>query len=503
MNMVTYTPAWPEGLRSEAATLVDRFVADRAVERIWSADHLLWQSDPTEVTDRLGWLHVIEDIDVSGLESFAQQCVRDGFTDALVLGMGGSSLFPEVLAQTYPVGPGSLRLQTLDTTDPAAILRAAESATLDTTLFIVASKSGTTIETRSQLELLWSKVGNGDQFIAITDPDSQLVALAAQRGFRATFENRSDIGGRFSALSLFGLVPAALMGVEVGPMLASAGEAARACRSNGADNPAVQLAAAIVAANRAGRDKLTLVTDPRLAAFGLWFEQLIAESTGKRGTGVLPVVGERSLRTGDDRLFVHWAGVDAQPDGPTIIIDQWSADDLGALVFVWEMTTALIGAGLGVNPFDQPDVASAKAATNEVLESGLSVVETVSLSSLTGSLSPGDYLAVTAYVDPGSEDVAVLEAAREALADRLGVVTTFGLGPRFLHSTGQLHKGGRDNGVIVQVVSDDEVDVDIPGAPYSFSTLKQAQAQGDLAVLKQKGIRSGRVELSELAALVS
>jgi transaldolase/glucose-6-phosphate isomerase len=503
MSTVKFTQDWPESLRSETAVIVDQFVADRAVERIFAGDHLLWQPDPTEITDRLGWLDVIDDVDVDALEEFARQCARDGFTDAVVLGMGGSSLFPEVLAQTYPVGPGALRLQTLDTTDPAAIARIVDSPNFDTTLFIAASKSGTTIEPRSQLEFFWSKVKDGDRFIAITDPGSELVALAAQRGFRATFENRADIGGRFAALSLFGLVPAALMGVDVAAMLASAAQARDACRSGGSENPAVQLAAAIVAANRAGRDKLTLITDQRLAAFGLWFEQLIAESTGKHGVGVLPVVGETSLRGGDDRLFVQWAGVDSQPDGPTLTIDGWGADDLGALVFCWEMTTALVGVGLGINPFDQPDVASAKEATSKVLASGLKTVQTVSLSSLTETLGAGDYLAITAYVDPGSDVVAALQAAREVLADRFAIATTFGLGPRFLHSTGQLHKGGQRNGVIVQVVGGEATDVEIPGSAYGFATLISAQAEGDLAALSARGIRSGRVEIAELTALVS
>ncbi len=500
MSSVSREGSWPDDLAYEADTLAATFVADHAVDRIWQRDHTLWQPDPTEITDRLGWLDVIDDIDVDELTSFAQGCREDDIVDAVVLGMGGSSLYPEVLAQTYGPGADGVTLRTLDTTDPAAIARVLTECDAETTLFIVASKSGTTIETRSQCEYFWSQVPRGDRFVAITDPGSELGALAAERGFRATFENRSDIGGRFSALSLFGLVPAALLGVDVSAMIDSAREASEACRSDGVDNPAVALAAGVVAANRAGRDKLCLIDDPAMPAFGLWFEQLIAESTGKHGVGVLPVVGDPAM-TGDDRLFTRWDGIPPSADGPTLSIDRWGADDLGALVFVWEMTTALIGVGLGLNPFDQPDVASAKAATNAVLADGLGDVSTVPLTSLTDQIRPGDYVAITAYVDPGSPVVAKLEAARLAIGERFGVATTFGLGPRFLHSTGQLHKGGRSNGVIVQVVGDDDLVIDIPGRDFDFATLKQAQAEGDLRALRDRGIRAGRVALEELLDL--
>jgi glucose-6-phosphate isomerase len=482
-----------------------------AVRRLWGGDHTLWSSDPTELADRLGWLHVPDEM-AGALEevmAVVGGCRADGLTDVVVMGMGGSSLFPEVVARSFPVGDGGLALQVLDATDPAAVARV---VALDpaTTLYVASSKSGTTIETRSHLELLWDHVGRGDRFVAITDPGSELAQLATERGFRHVFENRPDIGGRYSALSYFGLVPAALAGVAWTELVARAVTASSALRS---DDPAVnvglQLGAAMAAGVRTGRDKLTFAIDPRISSFGLWLEQLIAESTGKAGTGVIPVVEEPLAPIddyGDDRLFVgighpdHATGLQVLADAgqPTIWLELDDPLDLGAQVLAWEVATALCGALLAINPFDQPDVAAAKAATARVLAEGASVLPATALAEVLASVAPGDYLALQAYLDPASPDVARLQEVRLELRDRHRVATTFGLGPRFLHSTGQLHKGGPPSGVFLQVLGDDPVDLAVPGQPFTFSQLKRAQADGDLLTLSERGLRAARTTVAEL-----
>jgi glucose-6-phosphate isomerase len=477
-------------IASAVDTAQEALVARDAVKRMWSGDHTLWQDDPTEVADRLGWLHVIDEIGADLPSARAQVGDR---TDVALLGMGGSSLFPEVLHQTFG-GRGSFAV--LDTTDPAAIARVG----VDGTTFLAASKSGSTIETRSQLEHFWSATGgNGDQFVVVTDPGSELGALARGRGFHAVFENRPDIGGRYSALSWFGLVPATMLGVYAQRLL----DRAHAVD----DTDGVRLGAILGAAAKAGRDKLTLVLPDEIASFGLWLEQLVAESTGKHGTGIVPVAGEALGSAdvyGDDRLFVsigEHAGLDelAAAGHPVVELAYDGRYDLGAHVLLWEIAIALAGVVLGINPFDQPDVQSAKDATNRVLADGLPSIETVAPSTLLAQVAAGDYLAILAFVDPGDDTLlADLERVRHALRDRLRVATTVGVGPRFLHSTGQLHKGGPPTGVFVQLLGADTVDVDIPGASYGFSTLKQAQAAGDLLALQQRGLRAGRVTLEAL-----
>jgi glucose-6-phosphate isomerase len=470
----------------------DDLVARDAAKRMWAGDHTLWQDDPTEVADRLGWLHVVSEIRAA--LPAAKERLGDRDTVAL-LGMGGSSLFPEVLNRTF-AHAGSLAV--LDTTDPAAIGRVA----VEGTTFVAASKSGTTIETTSQLAHFWEATGGrGDQFVAVTDPGTELARLGTERGFHAVFENRPDIGGRYSALSWFGLVPATMLGVDAGRLLDAA--------ESVDDGDGVRLAAILGAAALAGRDKLTLVLPEEIATFGLWLEQLVAESTGKHGRGIVPVAGEPVGPPevyGEDRLFVAVGACDgdaldalAAAGHPVVELSFGDLHDLGAQLFLWEIAIALSGVVLGINPFDQPDVQSAKDATNRVLADGLPTIDTVAPESLLSTVRPGDYLAILAFVDPGDTAlVADLERARRALRDRLRVATTVGIGPRFLHSTGQLHKGGPPSGVFLQLLGDDATDIAVPGRPFTFSTLKQAQAAGDLQALQGRGLRAGRVTIDAL-----
>ncbi|MGH9117025.1 MAG: glucose-6-phosphate isomerase [Acidimicrobiales bacterium] len=508
-------------LATEVDATLDELITRHAGERIWGGDHTLWQDDPTEVADRLGWLHVAPEMrtQLARLEGLAAELEAESFTHLVVAGMGGSSLFPEVIARTFQASgppPGGLELHVLDTTDPAAVARTAGSCPPDRTMFVAASKSGSTIETRSHLAYFWENRGRPEQFAAITDPGSDLGRVAYDRRFRAIFENRPDIGGRYSALSYFGLVPAALAGTDVAAILDTAiamGAELADDRDDPRTNPGLRLGAIVAAAARLGRDKLTLLIDPEIESFGLWIEQLVAESTGKQGTGVVPVVGEPVAADltvyGPDRLFVSIGShpaLDAIAGAghPVIELPHDGPASLGAHVLLWEFATAVCGAVLGINPFDQPDVAAAKAATGRVLDSGeLPVVEQVRLSSLLDQVRVGDYIAIQAFTDPGAEVVAGVEAARERLRDELKVATTTGLGPRFLHSTGQLHKGGPPTGVFVQVVGDDPIDVPIPGQPYGFSMLKQAQAAGDLETLRSRGLRAGRVAFDELLGVLT
>ena len=490
-------------LLGPVAEAVDTATADlrqrHALDRLQSGDHTLWQDDPTEVADRLGWLPVVAEMRArtGGLRTVAAAAWEDGLRHAVLLGMGGSSLFPEVLNRTFGAAPEHLDLHVLDTTDPEAIARIA-TLDLDRCLFVVASKSGSTIETRTQFEHFWEATGGaGDQFVIVTDPGSELVTVGDDRKVRAVFENRSDIGGRYSALSYFGLVPGALLGVDLDALLD---------RGSGVDHEAgLRLGAVIGAAAKAGRDKLTFVLPPEIESFGLWLEQLVAESTGKHGVGIVPIAGEALGGPdvyGDDRLFVSIgpnAGVDALAAAGHPVVELAYGDrlDLGTQVVLWEIAVALSGAVLGINPFDQPDVAAAKAATNRVLEQGLPDIPTVSTASLLDQVRPGDYVAIQLFGDPDDPDMDVMHRARIALRDRLRVATTFGMGPRFLHSTGQLHKGGPPTGVFIQMVGPTKVDVAIPGRDFGFATLLRAQAAGDLQTLHERGLRAGRVDIHE------
>ncbi|MEE8370321.1 MAG: bifunctional transaldolase/phosoglucose isomerase, partial [Dehalococcoidia bacterium] len=405
-------------------------------KRIWARDHTVWKPDPTEISDRLGWLDLPEEMHegLDELRRFAESCA--GFERIVLLGMGGSSLAPEVFSKTF----GGKPLTALDTTHPEGVLAAEQGGDLQRTLFIVASKSGGTVETLSHFAYFFEKVGDGSQFVAITDPGTPLEALARLKGFRRVFLNPADIGGRYSALSYFGLVPAALIGMDVHALLDSAEEMACACAEwvPATENPGLRLGALIGEAAKAGRDKLTLLLPDEAQAFGSWVEQLIAESTGKEGIGILPVDGEPTGPAevyGSDRLFVS-LGVETSLE-PSLVIPFEGVDKLGAEFFRWEFATAVAGQVLGIHPFDQPNVQEAKDATRRLLESDALPMEGYDdLSALLTTVQPGDYLAIQAYLPRTAEIASRLQVARVRLRDRLRVATTIGFGPRFLHSTG-------------------------------------------------------------------
>jgi len=511
----------PEALQGAVDTTARAAAEAQIATRIWAKDDTVWgPSGQAEVADRLGWLDVADRLraEADDLVAFARAIAEDGMTDAVLLGMGGSSLAPEVLRLSHEPRDGFVTLHVLDSTDAGAVARTAAAVDLETTLFVVSTKSGGTIETLSALATFWERRPDGRHFVAITDPGSALVAIAEEHGFRRTFLNDPDIGGRYSALSYFGLVPAALIGADVGGLLdAAIAEAAR-CRSDlPEENEGLWLGAALGALAGAGRDKLTWVVCEPLGSFGLWAEQLVAESTGKQGTGILPVADEPLGGPevyGDDRVFVHVRNTahpmehhDAALEAlaaaghPVLTIaSDGTPSDLGRLFFLSEYAVAIAGWALGINPFDQPNVAEAKQATTAVLEEfqrtgALPQEADGDLGSLLIGAAPPSYVAVMGYVD-GSEalDAAVAEL-REAVRARTRAATTFGYGPRFLHSTGQLHKGGPATGRFLQLVHSVAEDVAIPQTTYGFETLKAAQATGDLRTLRAHGLPAERVTL--------
>jgi glucose-6-phosphate isomerase len=490
----------------------------RLVPRIWDRDHTVWNHDPTEISDRLGWLDAPERADdrVAVLERLAAEVVADGATDVLLVGMGGSSLYPEVLTTVFGPAAGSPRLRVLDSTDPGAVLAAERALPWQATLLIPASKSGTTVEMachlarfRERLEDVHGPGGAGRWIVPITDPGSALDAEAADRGYREVVHGQPDVGGRFSALTPFGLLPAALLGLDLRAHLASARDQLAACRSTDADeNTAAALGATIATAARDGRDKLTLLLPPELASFGLWVEQLVAESTGKHGQGVLPVLGEGTdpAFLGQDRLVValgeHEGLEELARAGHPVVHLPWSGpEQLAGEVVRWEFATAVAGALLGLNPFDQPDVQAAKTATEQVLRDGEELPPTDDPTDLLAGVQERDYVALLGFVTPGGADHDRLDAAASRLRRRLRSAVTVGVGPRYLHSTGQLHKGGPDTGVFLLVVGDDPEDAEVPGRPYTFGRLKQAQAAGDLAALRGAGRRVLHVSASTLDTL--
>jgi transaldolase/glucose-6-phosphate isomerase len=448
------------------------------IGRIWERDPTVWTGG--DEAKWLGWLdeaHRMRER-VPELTAFADEVGDSGLDAIVLLGMGGSSLAPEVLRRTFRVEA----FHVLDTTHPDAIRALESRIDLEHTLFVSASKSGSTLETRSHTEYFWERSGKrGERFVAITDPGSSLETLAQERGFRHVFPGEPTIGGRYSALSPFGMVPAALMGIDVDRLLAAAEETADACRHD-SDNPGWELGSRFGEGWREGRDKVCIAETE--GGFGLWAEQLIAESTGKQGKGLVPAPGE-------------------SPDGP----DRQAAEPhvpepyaLGAEFFRWEFAVAVAGVFLEINPFDQPDVQAAKDKTNEVLATGdePELEREGSAEELLAQAGEGDYLCVQAFVAPSPEHDLVIERLVERLRRESGRVVTHGYGPRYLHSTGQLHKGGPNTGLFLQVVDDGGDELKIPGQPFGFRRLIRAQAAGDFESLKERGRRVARVRLEDL-----
>jgi transaldolase / glucose-6-phosphate isomerase len=520
----TIDSSLPDELEPLIAELVKRAEDERVAHRIWSKDDTLWgPPGQREVADRLGWLNAPEtyEEEIDDLEAFAQQAVEDGFTDAVLLGMGGSSLAPEVLRRSFGGRRhGRLRLHVLDSTDPAAILAQERALELERALFVVSTKSGDTTETISLFEHFWSRRPHGEQFVAITDRGSPLTRLAGERGFRRTFCNDADVGGRYSALTYFGLVPAALMGVDLESLLEGAGVAVEACMAYApAGNSGLWLGASLAALALQGRDKLTLVVDEPIASFGLWAEQLVAESLGKQGKGIVPVTDEPVAEPdvlGDDRVFAYLRDSGepserldeamkaiAAAGQPTVTLSANGPEDLGRIFFFAEFATAVAGWALGINPFDQPDVQAAKDTTMRILgeiAGGGRLSEPQgagddALRALLGDVAARDYVAILGFMAPGEEVDAAVAELRSAIRAATKAATTFGYGPRYLHSTGQLHKGGPSRGRFLALVHDGGDDVAIPGRRYSFRALKNAQAVGDLETLRSRGRRAEWVRL--------
>jgi transaldolase / glucose-6-phosphate isomerase len=466
------------------------------VSRIWARDHTVWNPDPTEIDNRLGWLDLVPAMRarLDDLRRFADDVVAEGYTTVVLLGMGGSSLAPEVFRDTSP--HGRLRLIVLDTTHPDAIAKVEGALDIERTLFIVASKSGSTIETRSHMAFFGARA-KASSFIAITDPGTALEAHAREAGFREVFINPPDLGGRYSALSLFGLVPAALIGVDVAEVLDSAASMMEQCRDTDvSSNPGAALGLAMGEAALAARDKATLRMEPGLDAFGAWVEQLIAESSGKQDRGIVPVIDEPAMsRYAPDRFWIAYGDVGSP--GEDIRLPSAARHDLGAEFFRWEFATAVACAVLGVNAFDQPNVEEAKRAASEELRSGgAGEAATNDVSSVLSQVRAGDYVALQAYIEPSEMNRRQLDRLRFAIGERHVVATTSGFGPRFLHSTGQLHKGGANNVVCIQVVdADRDLDLEIPDQPYTFGALLDAQAAGDLRALRARGRRVARTTL--------
>ncbi len=515
--------------------------------RLWHGDATLWSG--ADEANWLGWLNIAPQIrdQVDALCVFAQQVRDRGTTDILLLGMGGSSLCPEVLAMTFGRPEGWPRLHVLDSTVPAQVQRFANAVNLETTLCVVASKSGTTTEPHVFCEFFWAKmqetVGDaaGQHFIAITDPGSDLETLARERGFLSIFYGLPEIGGRFSALSNFGMVPAALIGIDVREFLERAVAMGKRCKISDEQNPGLLLGLVLGELAKAGRDKVTLVTSPKLWDLGAWLEQLLAESTGKNGRGLIPVDLEAVATPdmyGEDRVFVYIrlkddtdAGQDVdivnlrEAHFPVIQIDVAELLDLGAEFFKWEYATAVAGAVLNINPFDQPNVQESKDFTAELTQAyekeGTLPVQTPffidedvlvyadeantqalgtlnsCIAGLLNQIRASDYVVLCAYLDMNEDNITALQALRHRIRNVYRVATTLGFGPRFLHSTGQLHKGGPNQVVVVQLTSDDAADVDIPGRTFSFGVLKQAQALGDARALSSRKRRAIRIHFKK------
>ena len=542
----------PEALASATKRSVEDWNAGGKIRRLWQRDASLWTG--TDEANWLGWLDVVEEqiVQLGELRRLAEEA-KD-FSDVLLLGMGGSSLCPEVLARTFGRIQGFPQLHVLDSTDPAQIRAFENSVNLSRTLFIVSSKSGTTLEPnifkQYFLERVKQTVGAdkaGSRFIAITDPGSKLEGVAKGDRFRRVCHGVASIGGRYSALSDFGMVPAALTGIDVSKFLHRAKQMLDACKTEAVEeNPGVLLGVILGTAARNGRDKVTIVTSPAISDLGAWLEQLLAESTGKQGKGIIPVdrevLGAPEVY-GNDRIFAHVrldTAPDREQDGriaalekaghPVVRISMADAYDLGQEFFRWEIATAVAGSIIGINAFNQPDVEASKVATRALTseyektgslppekpffeDSGISLftdarnAEALAragdrslagyLRAHLGRIGAGDYFALLAYVQMNHDHENRLQTIRQAVRDKKKVATCLGFGPRFLHSTGQAYKGGPNSGVFLQITCDDAVDLPVPGQKYTFGVVKAAQARGDFQVLAERGRRALRVHIGK------
>ncbi|MEO8665988.1 MAG: hypothetical protein ABI462_10865 [Ignavibacteria bacterium] len=531
-----------------------KFNKENIVNRIWEKDAAVWKEGPEFnelIKNRLGWLTLPVSMksNCDEINLFVDELRSEGYTHAVVLGMGGSSMCPEVCREIFGVREGYLNLHVLDSTDPMTVNDIENSIDIEKTLFIVSSKSGSTIEVDSFLRYFFDKVSKvkgqnaGKNFIAITDPATLLESTAKENNFRKIFINPPDIGGRYSALSYFGLVPAAIIGVDIVKFLNNAENMMDDCMTIIAEkNPGVYLGTAIGELSKKGTDKLTFVLPPRISSFGFWVEQLIAESTGKEDKGVIPVEGEATGKIssyGKDRLFTCLTlgkenGSERKlkkalikNDRPLIEIELDELYDIGGQFYLWEFATSVMGVVIGINPFDEPNVKESKDNTGNVLkyfeenkklpeqkpqvqDKDLSVyVDKKSsgkkktdkwkaedfLKYFLDMSKKGDYISLMAYIQKNKSNENILQEIRELLRSKKKLATTAGYGPRFLHSTGQLHKGGPDNGLYIQIVQDDTKDLEIPGKPYSFGVLKQSQANGDYESLKKHNRRVIRIDL--------
>ncbi len=539
------------GYRNELDRALLGMESEKVVSRILGRDHTVWKPEPDEITNRLGWLDTAETMieNVGAIEKFVENVKSAGYTAALLMGMGGSSLAPELFRKTFGVKKRFLDLAVIDSTDPGAVSEFADRLDIERTLFIVSTKSGTTVETLSFFKYFYNlaveKLGAeraGKGFVAVTDPGSSLAETAGRLNFREVFLNDPNIGGRYSALSYFGLVPAALIGIDIERLLKSAIGVASESRVSGSPeggSEAVKLGALMGALHNASVNKATFIISPEFASFGDWAEQLIAESTGKEGVGIVPVVDEPLGKLnlyGDDRFFVYM-GLDGDTTHDPFIAEVEKAGrplvklslsdlyDLGGQFFLWEMAVAVSGHLLKINPFEQPDVESAKVLAKEAVfryrESGSlpSEVPTIAggdinvyggapaadpdaaLVSFLDSIKPGGYVALMAYLKPGDDTTKMMSRFREKIRERFRVATTFGYGPRFLHSTGQLHKGDAGGGLFIQFTADDGPDIPVPDeagrddSSITFGVLKAAQAMGDMNALVNAGRKVIRFHL--------
>jgi transaldolase / glucose-6-phosphate isomerase len=548
-NLMTFT--LPEKLKQSYRAEIQKTIEEKRIARIWERDASVWTGE--DEGKWLGWLDIVDEEkeNVGQYRELRQDIQSAGFTNALLMGMGGSSLCPEVLALTFGID----NFHILDSTVPAQVITAESKLDLAKTLFIVASKSGTTLEPNCFKQYFFDRVAKivgkenaGKQFIAITDPGSKMQKIAEEDGFRHILYGKPEIGGRFSALSAFGLTTAAVMGLDVEEILNGAASMVRSCKAtNPNENPGSILGTILGVCHREGRDKLTIFTPPEFYDLGAWLEQLIAESTGKNGISIVPVDRE-PLQTadtyGNDRVFINFTLKGAKVDEdiqadltdiveaghPMITIELTDKYSLAQEFFRWEFATAIAGAIMGINPFNQPDVESAKIEARKITEAyeasgelpaeepffnedGISLYSSASYAaelenavdekSLAGfveahlwNLGESDYFAILAYIEMDQEHDDILQQIRTHVLQHYNVATCVGFGPRFLHSTGQAYKGGANNGLFLQVTADDPVGVPVPGQKYTFGVVKSAQARGDFQVLLDRGRRALRVHIS-------